>query len=330
MKGHFRRSCERRSLARSDRHSAVGRIRPLHLALRVVLLMLALGFLPAAGAAQELPAPPPGPQQVIISALKAACSQNTQEFTRYLLADSRRAFAALPLERQKVVLKRFSLTSIAGHALALIDTKGRVVVQCNTPAESVIFHLGRPQIDHNVAFIPVTVSGGENTNFGLVRQPDGWRVLSLGLLVFNVPAMIQEWQEAELQANQQATMVDLITMQNAIEDYNNAFGKWPDTLKQLGPAPANGVSPEHAQLLSARLASGTADGYRFRYHIVTGTGGVIEGFELGAVPVEYGKTGRRSFYVGIHGKLHAADKHGAPATAADPVISPPSESPSSP
>lgn len=317
-------------MARPDRRPAVGRIRPLHLGLCSVLLVLALGMLPAAGAAQQLPGPPPGPQQVIVSALEAACSQNTQKFSRYLLASSRRAFAALPLERQKVVLKRFSLTSMAGHPRALIGGDGRMVVQCNTPAESVIFHLSKPRIDHNVAFIPVKVSSGEDTNFGLVRQPDGWHLFSLGLLVFNVPALVRQWQQAELQANEQAAMLDLISMKNAIEDYNNAFGKYPDTLQQLGPAPANGVSPEHAQILSARLASGTADGYRFRYSIVTGTGAVIKGFVLGAVPVEYGKTGRRSFYVGINGKLHAADNHGAPASAADPVITPPSESPSSP
>lgn len=290
------------------------------------LVLFPLSLLPVAGAAQQLPARPHGPEQTVIGALRAACSQNVQQFSPYLLANSRRALAALPKAEQKTLLKRFSLTSVAGHARALLDSEGQTVVRCDTPAESVTFRLEKAQIDHNVAFVPVTVSGGERTRFGLVRQPEGWRLYSLGLLVVNVPALVRQWEEAEMRANEQAAALDLVSIEHAVKAYHNAFGQWPDRIEQLGPAPANGVSPEHAQLLSARLATGAADGYRFRYRIATGTGGVIEGFELGAVPERYDKTGRRSFFVDTDGKMHAADKQGAPATNEDPLFTPPSES----
>lgn len=264
----------------------------------------------------------------MIGALRAACSQNSRTFPRYLLTNSREAFAELSEAKQKIFLKRFSLTSIAGHARALFDTKGRMVVQCITPAETVIFHLEQPQLDHNVAFIPVRVSGAEadeRTNFGLVRQPQGWRLFSLGLLVINVPALVRQWEEAEMQANQQAAASDLISIAQAIKQYHSAFGEWPETIQQLGPAPVNQVSPQHAQLLPDSLASGTTDGYRFRYNLITGAKGVIEGFQLGAVPMQYGKTGHQSFFLDKNGKLHAADKQGAPATAEDPIITPPAQ-----
>ena len=300
------------------------------LALAVALVFSPLGAGPADAAQQKqalAPAPAQAqqdaaPRQAIIAALSAACSQNAQLFSTYLLAGSRSAFDALPAEKQKVLLKRFSLTSLPGHAHPFLDTQGRTVVQCSTPAETVTYRLDPAEIDRNVAFIPVTVSGGERTDFGMVRQPDGWRLFSLGLLVINVPALVKQWEEAELAANERAAVVDLVVIEQGVKSYQEAFGRWPERIEQLGPAPPNEVSPEQAQILPARLASGTADGYRFRYRIVTGTNGEIEGFELGAVPDQYGTTGRRSFFLDMKGQLHAADKEGAPATADDPIFTP--------
>jgi hypothetical protein len=160
----------------------------------------------------------------------------------------------------------------------------------------------------------------------MVRQPAGWRLFSLGLLVINVPALVRQWEQAEIGANERTAVADLIAIEQAVKTYHEAFGRWPEMLAQLGPAPPNQVSPEHAQLLSARLSSGVADGYRFRYRIVTGPGGVLQGFELGAVPETYGETGRRSFFLDAEGKLHAADKEGAPATGEDPIYQPPTPS----
>ncbi|HVB34424.1 MAG TPA: hypothetical protein VNJ52_08660 [Patescibacteria group bacterium] len=291
--------------------------------------MAFLLFTVPASAARQTSRPGPSassePRQTLVGALSAACRQNAPEFTRFLLAGSRRAFNALPAPEQKTFLKRFSLTSMAGHPRALLDAQGRMVVQCQTPAETVTFGLSPARVDQNVAFIPVAVSGRETVNFGLVHQPEGWRLFSLDLLVINVPALVRQWENAELQANEQVVMSDLIVIADAIKAYHSAFGAWPNTLEQLGPAPANEVSPEHAQLLSEQVAAGRAGGYRLRYRVVADSHGQILGFELGAVPEQYGKTGRRSFFLDAQGKLHAADRQGAPATAADPVVAPPAE-----
>jgi hypothetical protein len=276
--------------------------------------------------AQQMPRPDAAPQQTLVAALSAACNQNAQQFSRYLLAGSQRTFNSLPDARQKALLKRFAMTSLPGHAHPFLDTQGRTVLRCNTPAETVTFRLDPARIDQNVAFIPVAVTGGERTEFGMVRQPGGWRLFSLGLLVVNVPALVRQWEEAELAANEHTAIADLVVIEQGIKAYHEAFGRWPEMLEQLGPAPPNEVSPERAQILPARLASGTADGYRFRYRIVTGTKGEVEGFELGAVPEHYGTTGRRSFFRDAKGQLHAADKEGAPATADDPIFRPGSDS----
>ena len=289
------------------------------------LLALILSTATSARASQAQTLSRATPRDALVGALSAACSENPQQFSMFLLAGSRRAFLSLTPARQKALLKRFALTSIVGHARVFLDTRGQSVVRCDNPAESITFRLLPVKLDRNVAFIPVQVSGGESTNFGLVRQPDGWRLFSLDLLVINVPALVRQWERAEMEANEVTTVADLEQLAKAIKTYHEGFGRWPETLAQLGPAPPNQVSPEHAQLVSSRLASGVTDGYRFRLHLVTDTNGDIQGFELAAVPEVYDKTGRRSFFLGLDGKLHAADKQGAPATAEDPVISPPAE-----
>jgi len=45
--------------------------------------------------------------------------------------------------------------------------------------------------------------------------------------------------------------------------------------------------------------------------------------ELAATPVEYGKIGRRSFFLDSGGVLRGGDKQGAVATSADPRIGSP-------
>ena len=297
------------------------------LGLPLLALISCIFFLtPASIAQQTQPQQNSSPRQTLVDALSAACRQNAKGFSVFLLDESRRTFLALPETEQRALLRRFSLTSMVGNPRALLDTKGRLVVQCNTPAETVTYALSSAQVDRNVAFIPVAVTHGETTDFGLVHQPDGWRLFSLGLLVINVPTLVRQWEDAAMQANQQAAMSDLQQIAQAIKSYQSTFGKWPDTIEQLGPAQPNQVSPEHAQLLSKKLASGVADGYRFRFRLVTGTNGQIQGFQLGAVPEQYGKTGRESYFLDEQGNLHAADLRGAPATGSDPIVKPPSQS----
>lgn len=296
--------------------------RPGKLGLLRALVLALLALAPATVRARGLP-PASGPEQTLVQALEAACSQDAQRFSPYLLADSRRAFAALPAETQKTFLRRITLTSLAGQPHALLDVNNRIVVRCDTPAESVTFRLGQPEIDGNVAFVPVTVAGTQPTRFGLVRQPGGWRVFSLGLLVIDVPALAQQWAEAAMRGDEREAVADLQAIEKAIQTYHTGFRQWPETLSELGPAPPHEISPQHAQLLPAALAAGAADGYLFRYRLVTGATGAIQGFELGAVPQQYAQTGRLSFFLDADGKLHAANKRGAPATAQDPLYTPP-------
>jgi hypothetical protein len=112
----------------------------------------------------------------------------------------------------------------------------------------------------------------------------------------------------------------LQNLASAIQTYNRAFGKLPESLAELGPAPKGQISPEQASLVSADIAAGKQNGYLFRYRIVPDPSGNDLNFELAASPESYDKVGRRSFFLDAAGRIHAADKRGAVATSEDPLM----------
>ena len=219
------------------------------------------------------------------------------------------------------MMRRFVLVTVPGRPLLSNDAAGHTSIRCETPSVTADIRLGDARVRENLAFVPMEI-GGRRVEIGLVREGGGWRILSFGLLLVNIPELAKQWEAAELEAREAAAMASLRRLAVALETYRRAFGSLPERLEQLGPAPKEGVSPDAAQLVDAELASGSKDGYRFRYRIVGGEGTNALGFELSATPTEYGKTGRRSFFLDSSGKLRGTDKQGLAATAADPVIEP--------
>jgi hypothetical protein len=260
------------------------------------------------------------PAAALTSALAAACRQNEAQFAHYLTAENAARFRDLSPSEQSAFLKRLVLVDQAGHALVSSDAQGHAVLRCDTPAATVEFRFGAERVHENLAFIPVEVGNGQRIEFGMVREGGGWRMLSLGLLLLDLAELKKEWAREDLEARETAAIRTLLAFADALRTYQRAFGNLPESLEQLGPAPKEGVSPDAAGLVDAELAAGKKGSYLFRYRILPGGGGT--GFELAAVPAEYGTSGRRSFFLDASGKLHGVDKQGAVATDTDPVIEP--------
>jgi hypothetical protein len=73
-----------------------------------------------------------------------------------------------------------------------------------------------------------------------------------------------------------------------------------------------------AQALDADLMkNGEHEGYRFSVEVLAREGMAAGGFAAVAIPVRYGETGVRSFYIGDDFRLRARDRRGAAATAED-------------
>ena len=260
------------------------------------------------------------PATALSAALMAACRVNETQFANYLTADNAAAFKNLPSDQRTAFMERFSLSDQPGKPLISADVQNHTVLRCVAPAGTAEFRFGDVRTHENLAFVPVTAVNSQQTEFGLIRENGGWRLLSLGLVLLDIPQLSKQWAEGDLTAREDAAIANLHGVADAIQTYRNAWGKLPEALAQLGPAPKDEVSPELASLVNDHLAAGSAGGYRFRYRIVPAGQDGEESFELAAMPESYGRTGRRSFLLDSSGKIHAADRHGEVATFEDNLI----------
>ncbi len=300
---------------------------------RTAAIAALLTVVAPAALAQQPQQKAPGPEAALTDALSAACKQDASAFANSLTADNAAAFRALPGPQRIAMMKRFVLLEDAGRPLLSTSSTGHTVVRCESPAIAAEMRFGETRLRENLAFvpmeIPITGDTPRSITFGLVREGGNWKLLSLGLMLLDVPAMAKHWEQSDLEAREDTAIADLRAVATALETYRRAYGKLPDALTALGPAPPSGVSPEAAGLLDAELASGTKDGYSIRYTITPPTAHLpedeaskAETFSLAASPTEYGKTGLRSFFLDSSGVLRGADKQGGIATASDPRIGP--------
>jgi hypothetical protein len=254
------------------------------------------------------------------AAIGAACRANEAQFANYLTAENAAAFRALPLEQRTALLKRFSLAEGAGKTLVSSDAQGHSVLRCQAPEQTVEFRFGDVRSHENLAFVPVNVLDSQQTEFGLVRESGGWRLLSLGLVLLDISQLSKQWGAQDLAAQEDSAIGTLRELADAVRSYRRAFGKLPDALAQLGPAPKDHISPDQASLIDEHLAAGSASGYHFRYRILPAEIDPEATFEIAASPDDYGKTGQRSFFLDGAGKIHGADKHGMVAEPDDPLL----------
>lgn len=82
-------------------------------------------------------------------------------------------------------------------------------------------------------------------------------------------------------------MHNLITAQT---QYMSQFSRYATSLQELGPPTSGQPNPSGADLITADMAKGVKNGYRFNMQ------GSPQGFFIQATPVGFGSTGRRTFY----------------------------------
>ncbi|HKO04008.1 MAG TPA: hypothetical protein VJW51_04640 [Candidatus Acidoferrales bacterium] len=285
-------------------------------------LLLALPLLLATAstlAAQEKPAATPSDS--LADALAAACREQPAEFSRFLPEESAAAYRDLPQFQQQELMRRLVAVRDAGKPLRSTSLEGPPVVRCTSVSETTELRLGRERVHGNLAFVTVTVPGGRAVDFGLVREAGGWRLLSLGLLMLNVPELKKEWAAQEIVTRELRAVALLRQIAGAAETYRKGFGMLPETLVQLGPAPKEGISPDAANLIDAELAAGAKDNYSFRYRVFSSSRDADARYEIIATPIQYGPGGKRSFYLDSSGVLRGGDKNGEVAGPDDPRLS---------
>lgn len=269
------------------------------------------------------------PGVALSKAIAAACSQNQAEFTRFLTVRNKESFSRMTPPARIALMKRFVLLNEPGKATISANPSGRPIVRCETPSVTTEMQIGGAEIHDNVAFLPmdlhdVTDSTGASArqiNMGLVREEGEWQLLSLGVLLLDLPALETEWDEAEIEATEKDALDSLKTIAVAVDAYRNRYVHLPESLANLAPPARGKPSLEAAGLLDSDLAKGAKDGYTFRYVIAGASDlGAPAKYELSATPLRYGRTGRRSFFRDSNGIVHTADHQGAVGSESDPKV----------
>lgn len=279
------------------------------------------------------------PAAALRGALMAACSQNQDEFARYLTSRNSAAFNKLSAAARAAFLKRFVLLDDPGTPTILPAAAGTVTVRCQTAAGSADIHVGAASQMDNVALIPVevresgAVSGADaiRVQMGLVRENREWKLLSLGLVFLDIPALAVEWDKSSAEANERSAVQSIQAISAAVEAYRKKYLRLPTLLADLASPKQGAATGEAAGLLSGDLVAGAHNGYAFRY-VISGASalGALAKYEISATPVDYPRTGVNSYFRDTSGAIHAADHRGELGSATDPVLEPFTSEPGGP
>ena len=91
-------------------------------------------------------------------------------------------------------------------------------------------------------------------------------------------------------SHEMAAIRQVTTLHQAETQYYSQFGKYAETLAELGPPASGAASPAAADLIPKVLADGKNSGYIFT---VTAS---PTGYSVTAVPEAFGSSGRRTFF----------------------------------
>jgi hypothetical protein len=225
-------------------------------------------------------------------------------------------------------MKRFVLLNEPGKPTVSTNPAGRPIVRCQTPAVTTDMQIGGTELRDNIAFLPMELRDADaagatvrQVTMGFVREDAEWKLLSLGLLLLDLPSLEAEWDAAETDATERGALEALRAIADAVEIYRKKFTRLPQSLANLGQPVRGSPNGDAADLLDSDLATGMKNGYAFRYVIVgASTLGAPAKYELAATPLRYGRTGKLSFFRDSNGGFHAADRHGAIGNETDPKV----------
>ena len=127
------------------------------------------------------------------------------------------------------------------------------------------------------------------------RRSRGFTLIELLIVIAIIVVLISfaapKYGNYLMGARETAALGAVRTINTAQTQYSSQFGRYATSLAELGPAAAGGqVGTASADLITADLASGVKGNFKF---VVENTD---TGYKVVAMPVVYGKDGRRSFF----------------------------------
>jgi type IV pilus assembly protein PilA len=115
-------------------------------------------------------------------------------------------------------------------------------------------------------------------------------LIVIAIILVIAAIAVPKLNTARMHAQEMAAIRQINTVHQAETQYFSQFGKFAESLAQLGPPQGGSAGPAAADLIPGDLAKGDKTGYHFT------VAPTKEGYTVTAVPLAFGSTGRRTFY----------------------------------
>jgi type IV pilus assembly protein PilA len=136
-------------------------------------------------------------------------------------------------------------------------------------------------------------------------MPRGFSLIELliviAIILIIITVAVPQYQKAQIFAREMAASKAVQTVQSGEIMYQSQYGHCACSMRELGPPEAGTSSAAAAGLISGTLAGGAVGGYKFTLTCTADT------WAISALPVAYGSSGIKSFYMDQTGILRATD-----------------------
>ncbi len=130
--------------------------------------------------------------------------------------------------------------------------------------------------------------------FSQQRRRRGFSLIELliviAIILIIITVAVPKFQRVTVGAHDMAALKAIQTIHQMEVQYQSQYGRYANSLAELGPPASGAASPASADLIDGDLAQGTKGGYKFT---LTGGNG---GYVITAAPETYGKSGGKNFF----------------------------------
>jgi type IV pilus assembly protein PilA len=115
-------------------------------------------------------------------------------------------------------------------------------------------------------------------------------LIVIAIILIIITVAVPKFQKAQMFARDMGAQKAIQTIHTAEVQYQSQYGRFANSLAELGPPAGGAASQTAADLIDSTLAGGVKGGYK--YTLTGGNGGYV----VTAVPETFGTSGNRTFF----------------------------------